>query len=51
MLDLYLGAGNERRTAELAALLEQIHRERQDTVNTDRFAELRQRFQRPRETP
>jgi tetratricopeptide (TPR) repeat protein len=46
LLDLYLGAGNERRTAELAALLEQIHRERQDTVNTDRFAELRQRFQK-----
>ncbi len=46
LLDLYLGAGNERRTAELAAQLEQIHRERQDTVNTERFAELRQRFQK-----
>ena len=46
LLDLCLGAGNERRTAELAALLEQIHRERQDTVNTERFAELRQRFQK-----
>ncbi|MDR3721086.1 MAG: tetratricopeptide repeat protein [Candidatus Acidoferrales bacterium] len=46
LLDLYLGASNERRTAELAAQLEQIHRERQDTVNTDRFAELRQRFQK-----
>ncbi len=46
LLDLYLGAGNERRTAELAAQLEQIHRERMDTVNTERFAELRQRFQK-----
>lgn len=46
LLDLYLGAGNERRTAELAAQLEQIHRERHDNVNADRFAELRQRFQK-----
>jgi pentatricopeptide repeat protein len=46
LLDLYLGAGNERRTAELASQLEQIHRERGDTVNTERFAELRQRFQK-----
>jgi len=46
LLDLYLGAGNERRTAELAAQLEQIHRERNDSVNADRFAELRQRFQK-----
>jgi len=46
LLDIHLGAGNERRTAELAALLEQIHRERNDTVNADRFLELRQRFQK-----
>jgi pilus assembly protein FimV len=46
LLDLYLGAGNERRTAELASQLEQIHRERGDSVNADRFAELRQRFQK-----
>jgi len=46
LLDLYLGAGNERRTAELAAQLEQIHRERHDNVNTERFAELRRRFQK-----
>ena len=46
LLDLHLGAGNERRTAELAAQLEQIHRERNDTVNADRFLELRQRFQK-----
>jgi tetratricopeptide (TPR) repeat protein len=46
LLDFHLGAGNERRTAELASLLEQIHRERNDTVNADRFLELRQRFQK-----
>jgi tetratricopeptide (TPR) repeat protein len=46
LLDLYLGAGNDRRTAELASQLEQIHRERNDTVNADRFAELRQRYQK-----
>jgi tetratricopeptide (TPR) repeat protein len=46
LLDMHLGAGNERRTAELAAQLEQIHRERNDTVNADRFLELRERFQK-----
>ena len=46
LLDLYLGAGNEQRTAELAGQFEQIHRERNDQVNADRFAELRQRFQK-----
>ena len=46
LLDMNLGAGNERRTAELASQLEQIHRERHDTLNADRFAELRQRFQK-----
>ncbi|HZD45706.1 MAG TPA: tetratricopeptide repeat protein, partial [Acidobacteriaceae bacterium] len=46
LLDMHLGAGNERRTAELASQLEQIHRERNDTVNADRFLELRERFQK-----
>jgi pentatricopeptide repeat protein len=46
LLDLHLGASNERRTAELASQLEQIHRERGDAANADRFAELRQRFQK-----
>ncbi len=46
LLDLYLGAGNERRTAETAAILEQIHRQRGDTTNADRFAETRKRFQK-----
>ncbi|MGH9707218.1 MAG: hypothetical protein ACRD5R_10725, partial [Candidatus Acidiferrales bacterium] len=45
LLDLYLGAGNERRTAELAAQLEQIHEERHDHRNAERFSELRLRFQ------
>ena len=30
LLDMHLGAGNERRTAELASQLEQIHRERNE---------------------
>jgi len=46
LLDLYLGAGNEKRTAELAAQLEQIYRQRKDSAGADRFAELRRRFQR-----
>jgi pilus assembly protein FimV len=46
LLDLYLGAGNERRTAELSSQLEQIHRQRGDTVNAERFATLSQRFQK-----
>lgn len=46
LLDLYLGAGNDRRTAELAAQLEQIHLERGDVQGAGRFSELRRRFQR-----
>ncbi|HYL10030.1 MAG TPA: tetratricopeptide repeat protein [Candidatus Acidoferrales bacterium] len=46
LLDLYLGAGDDRQTAELAARLESIYRERGDTKNGDRFAELRRRYQR-----
>jgi tetratricopeptide (TPR) repeat protein len=46
LLDLSLGAGDERRTAELAAKLEQIHSERGDTSPADRYAELRSRFER-----
>jgi tetratricopeptide (TPR) repeat protein len=50
LLDFYLGAGDERRTAELAAQLEQIHRERNDSVNAERFAELRGRFEKAADT-
>ncbi len=46
LLDLYVGAGNDRGTAELAAQLEQIHLERGDTRGAERFSELRRRFQR-----
>jgi len=46
LLDLYLGEGNNQRTAELAAHLTQIHKQRGDTVNAERFAELGRRFQR-----
>jgi tetratricopeptide (TPR) repeat protein len=46
LLDLHLGAGDERRTAELAAQLEQLWNTRGDRARAERFAELRQRFQR-----
>jgi len=46
LLDLSLGAGNERRTAQLAAQLEQIYLERGDAKNADRFGDLRRRFER-----
>jgi tetratricopeptide (TPR) repeat protein len=44
LLDLYLGAGDEPRTAELAAQLEKIHTERGNDAAAERFADLRQRF-------
>jgi tetratricopeptide (TPR) repeat protein len=46
LLDLHLGAGNDRRTAELAAQLEQIYTSRGDSARAARFAELDRRFQR-----
>src|SRR5262249_1566943 len=46
LLDFVLGAGDDRRTAELAAQLEQVHRERGDSRSADRFGELRRRYQR-----
>ncbi|MGC1366700.1 MAG: tetratricopeptide repeat protein [Candidatus Acidiferrum sp.] len=46
LLDFVLGAGDDRRTAELAAQLEQIHAERNDQRSAERFGELRRRFQR-----
>ena len=49
LLDLYLGAGNERRTAEVASLLEQIYRLRGDATNADHFAEMRKRFHKAAE--
>ena len=45
LLDLSLGAGDERRIAELASRLEQIHSERGHAAPADRFAELRRRFE------
>jgi tetratricopeptide (TPR) repeat protein len=44
LLDHYLGAGDEERTAELAAQLERIHTERGNTAAAERFADLRQRY-------
>ena len=46
LLDFVLGAGDDRRTAELAAQLERIHQERGDVAGAERFGELRRRFQR-----
>src|SRR6266404_734553 len=46
LLDFVLGAGDDRRTAELAAQLERVHKEQGDTPGAERFAELRRRFQR-----
>ena len=46
LLDFVLGAGDDRRTAELAAQLEQIHTENGDKRSAERFGELRRRFQR-----
>jgi len=46
LLDFVLGAGDDRRTAELAAQLEQIHGEAGDKRSAERFGELRRRFQR-----
>jgi pilus assembly protein FimV len=46
LLDFVLGAGDDRRTAELAAQLEHIHDSRGDKRSSERFGELRRRFQR-----
>jgi tetratricopeptide (TPR) repeat protein len=46
LLDLSVGSGNDVRTAELAAILEQIALERNDRAGMERFAEFRRRFQR-----
>ncbi|HMD43037.1 MAG TPA: tetratricopeptide repeat protein [Candidatus Acidoferrum sp.] len=46
LLDFVLGAGDDRRTAELAGQLEHIHAQSGDTRSSERFGELRRRFQR-----
>jgi tetratricopeptide (TPR) repeat protein len=46
LLDFVLGAGDDRRTAELAGQLEHIHAGRGDMRSSERFGELRRRFQR-----
>jgi tetratricopeptide (TPR) repeat protein len=46
LLDLSVGEGNDRRTVELATVLESIANERNDRAGVERFAELRRRFQR-----
>jgi len=46
LLDQYLGAGDEKRTAELAAKLERIHTERGNAEAAERFGDLRRRFEK-----
>jgi tetratricopeptide (TPR) repeat protein len=46
LLDLSVGSGNDRRTVEIAKLLEEIATERNDRAGTERFAEFRRRYQR-----
>ena len=46
LLDFVLAAGDDRRTAELAARLEKLHNEAGDQRSAERFGELRRRFQR-----
>src|SRR5260221_2468614 len=46
LLDSVLGAGDDRRTAELAAQLERVHKNRADALGAERFGDLRRRFQR-----
>jgi tetratricopeptide (TPR) repeat protein len=46
LLDISLGSGDDRQTAEFAAQLEQIYAQRGDAVNAEKFTELRRRFQR-----
>jgi len=56
LMDLSVGAGNDRRTVELATILEQIAIDRHNRAAAERYAEYRRRFQRavgniPGETP
>jgi pilus assembly protein FimV len=46
LLEFVIGAGDDKRSAELAARLEKIHGHRGDQLGGERFAELRRRFQR-----
>jgi len=46
LLDFSVGAGNDKRTVELASVLEQVAIERKDRAAADRYAEFRRRFQR-----
>ena len=46
LLDLCLGAGNERRTAELASQLDAIYREKGEPQRAERFADLHRRYSR-----
>jgi tetratricopeptide (TPR) repeat protein len=49
LLDLNLGAGNDKRTAELAAQLEEIYKAKGEENRVERFADLRRRYSRASE--
>ncbi len=51
LLDTCIGAGNEKRTAELAGQLESIYASRGDTANAERFSQMRRRYQRAAGVP
>jgi len=51
LLDITVGAGNAARTAQLAAELETIHRQRGDSASADRFAELRRTYEGAEQFP
>jgi pilus assembly protein FimV len=46
LLDLSVGAGNAKRTIELAEILQKIAVERNDRAGVERYAEMSRRFQR-----
>jgi len=51
LLDLSVGSGDDRRTAEIALLLEQIATEHGDHAGAERYAEFGRRFQRAAGVP
>ena len=46
LLDLSVGAANEKRSAELAAKLEEIYTERKNRSQAERFGDMRRRLDR-----
>ncbi len=51
LFDISVGAGNSERTAELAAILEEIAVERKDRPAAEKYGEFRRRFERTASHP